>query len=71
MRLEGTPNARMGEFAIDTFWYVLPTIPMFLVFGLLVTRVGFEAALLCAVVLSLALFMILGRVMANRGHPLF
>lgn len=70
MRLEGTPNARMGEFAIDTFWYVLPTIPMFLVFGLLINRVGFVLALLCAAVLTLALFIITTRILAHFGHPL-
>ena len=70
MRAEGIPNSRMAEFAIDTFWYVLPTIPMFLVFGLLVTRVGFVAALSSSIILSLALFKILDRILANQGRPL-
>ena len=70
MRAEGIPSSRMAEFAIDTFWYVLPTIPMFLVFGLLVTRLGFAMALLTGITLSLALFIILAQTLARKGHPL-
>ena len=70
MRAEGIPDSRMAEFAIDTFWYVLPTIPMFLVFSLLVTRVGFVAALSTSVIVTLALFMILDWILANQGKPL-
>lgn len=70
MKVEGAPENRMAEFAIDTFWYVLPSVPMFLIFGLMVTRIGFELAMLCAISLTLILFFLLAQLMANKGHPL-
>lgn len=39
-----------------TFWYVLPTLPMFLAFPWLLNRFGFVAALLMWVVLVGAVF---------------
>jgi hypothetical protein len=36
--LEGQPRERIAEYAKFTFWYVLPTLPMFLVMPLLLNR---------------------------------
>lgn len=40
-----------------TFWYVIPTLPMFLLFPLLHQRLGFVLALLACVVLTAGCFL--------------
>lgn len=70
MKAEGATENRMAEFAVDTFWYVLPTVPMFLIFGLLVTRIGFALAMLCSIIITLGLFYLLALLLAQKGHPL-
>lgn len=59
-------TARMADHAFATFWFVLPSLPMFLVIPLLLNRgVGFWPALAigCAmtVVLYLAMVWLLGQ----------
>jgi hypothetical protein len=49
--------ARMAEHSAATFWYVLPSLPMFLVIPLLLKRgVGFWPALAAGCVLTMALY---------------
>lgn len=43
--IEGQPQQRITDHAFYTFWYVLPTLPMFIVFPGLVMRFGFWPAL--------------------------
>jgi hypothetical protein len=50
MHVEGQPQSRVGDFAKYTFWYVLPTLPMFLALPILLPRIGFWPSLgVCAV----------------------
>ena len=54
-------TARMAEHATATFWFVLPSLPMFLVIPLLLNRgIGFWSALAigCAVTVALYLVMV-------------
>ena len=39
--VEKQPEAKIANHAWYTFWYVLPTLPMFLAFPLLLPRLGF------------------------------
>jgi hypothetical protein len=49
--------ARMAEHSAATFWYVLPSLPMFLVIPLLLKRgVGFWPALAAGCVMTMALY---------------
>jgi hypothetical protein len=49
--------ARMAEHSAATFWYVLPSLPMFLVIPLLLKRgVGFWPALAAGCILTMALY---------------
>jgi hypothetical protein len=49
--------ARMAEHSAATFWYVLPSLPMFLVIPLLLKRgIGFWPALAVGCVLTMALY---------------
>lgn len=38
MYLEETPMEKISNHAYYTFWYVLPTLPMFLIFPILLER---------------------------------
>ncbi len=42
---EGQATTRIGNHAWYTFWYVIPTLPMFLAFPWLLRQCGFMAAL--------------------------
>jgi hypothetical protein len=49
--------ARMAEHSAATFWYVLPSLPMFLMIPLLLKRgVGFWPALAAGCALTMALY---------------
>ena len=39
--VEKQPQAKIANHAWYTFWYVVPTLPMFLVFPYLLSRIGF------------------------------
>lgn len=41
LHVEKQPPAKISNHAWYTFWYVVPTLPMFLAFPLLLPRLGF------------------------------
>ena len=58
------PQSKIANHAWYTFWYVVPTLPMFLVFPALLPRYGFWPSLLACVfitVCSFALFAVIVR----------
>ena len=55
--VEGQPASKISNHAWYTFWYVIPTLPMFLLFPLLHQRLGFVLALLACVVLTAGCFL--------------
>lgn len=54
--IEKQPEAKLANHAWYTFWYVIPTLPMFLVFPALLSRLGFWPALAACVLLTVACF---------------
>ena len=56
MRLDKAPEEKIGNHAWYTFWYVLPTLPMFLAFPFLLPRIGFWPSLAASAVITLACF---------------
>jgi uncharacterized membrane protein len=64
--VERQPQERIGNHAWYTFWYVLPTLPMFLAFPFLLPRIGFWTTLLACTGLTVACFAALAAVL--RGH---
>ncbi len=54
--LEQQSTAKLANHAYYTFWYALPTLPMFLVFPFLLPKCGFWLTLCLCVVLTLGLF---------------
>ena len=62
--IDGQPDERISEHAWYTFWYVVPTLPMFLIFPFLMSRMNFWLALgasAAITVVSFGLFALLVR----------
>ena len=56
--VEKQPEAKIANHAWYTFWYVVPTLPMFLVFPLLLPRIGFWPTILSSVVITIVCFLL-------------
>lgn len=56
LHVEGQPPQKIANFARYTFWYVVPTLPMFLVFPQLLPRIGFWPTLLACVLITVVCF---------------
>ena len=68
MRVEKQENERIANHAEATFWFVLPTLPMFLVFPWMLRRGwNLPLALVLNCVMTAALFWILVVVMKRFG----
>jgi len=55
--VEKQPAERIANHAWYTFWYVLPTLPMFLLFPWLLSRLGFTASLLASAAITVLCFV--------------
>lgn len=53
MYIEKTPIEKISNHAYYTFWYVLPTLPMFLLFPYLLEKYGFWTALVISGILTI------------------
>jgi hypothetical protein len=65
--VEDQPADKIANHAYYTFWYVLPTLPMFLVFPLLLQRIGFWLTLGVCAALSVILFVAFAYVLKQFG----
>lgn len=68
--LENQPQAKLADHARYTFWYVLPTLPMFLVFPLVLPRLGFWWALVVCVVITVVCFGLFALALRRFGIEL-
>lgn len=68
--VENQPPQKLANHAWYTFWYVLPTLPMFLVFPALLPRLGFWLTLLACVVLTVVCFGLLAVALKQFGIEL-
>ena len=67
MYLEGQPQQRLSDHAFYTFWYVLPTLHMFVLFPALLSRFDFWTTLGLSTMLTVACFGLLGLVAKSFG----
>ncbi|GAB2507875.1 DUF3147 family protein [Lysobacter humi (ex Lee et al. 2017)] len=58
LHVEKQPEAKIASHAWYTFWYVLPTLPMFLLFPMLLARFGFWPALGASAAITIACFVL-------------
>ena len=68
--VEKQPQAKIANHAWYTFWYVVPTLPMFLVFPYLLSRIGFWPTLAASVVITLVCFGLFAVVVRQFGIEL-
>ena len=68
--VEKQPQAKIANHAWYTFWYVLPTLPMFLAFPLLLPRLGFWPSLLACALITVACFGLLALLLRHFGIEL-
>jgi hypothetical protein len=68
--VERQPTEKIANHAWYTFWYVLPTLPMFLVFPALLARIGFWPTLLASVATSAVCFGVFALLMRRYGITL-
>lgn len=71
LKFENQSLEKIQNHAYYTFWYVLPTLPMFLCFPWLAARFGFWIALASGAAMTLALFVGLALVLRRFGIALY
>lgn len=70
LHLEHQPAEKLANHARYTLWYVLPTLPMFLVFPMLLPRLGFWVSLALSAALTVACFGALALALRHAGIEL-
>ena len=68
--VENQPASKIANHAWYTFWYVVPTLPMFLVFPSLLPRYGFWPSLLACVAITIGSFALFAVVVRHFGIEL-
>lgn len=69
--LEKQPMSKIANQAYYTFWYVLPTLPMFLLFPYLLPKLGFWLTLIFCILMTLMIFYAYAHLLKNFGVNLF
>ena len=65
--IEQQPPAKIANHAYYTFWYVLPTLPMFLLFPYLLPKLGFWLTLISCALLTIGLFAVYALLLRKFG----
>ncbi|OEZ63630.1 MULTISPECIES: DUF3147 family protein [unclassified Duganella] len=68
--VEKQPEQKIANHAWYTFWYVVPTLPMFLAFPVLLPRIGFWPTLLACIVLTIVCFGLFAMLVRRFGIEL-
>jgi len=68
--MENQPEEKIANHAYYTFWYVIPTLPMFLLFPYLLPKVGFWMTMGTSVVVTVIFFGLFALLMKSFGIEL-
>jgi len=68
--LENQGSEKIANHAYYTFWYVIPTLPMFLLFPLLLPKLGFWLTMGTSILITIACFGLFVMLMRNFGVEL-
>lgn len=68
--VEKQPADKIASHAWYTFWYVVPTLPMFLAFPLLLSRIGFWYSLLASAAITVLCFVVFALIVRRFGIEL-
>lgn len=70
LQVEGQPQEKIANHAWYTFWYVVPTLPMFLAFPWLLPRIGFWPTLVASAILTVVCFGLFALLVRRFGIEL-
>lgn len=70
LHVEQQPVSKIANHAYYTFWYVLPTLPMFLLFPYLLPKLGFVVTLASCLLFTMILFLGFALMMKKFGIAL-
>ena len=70
MYFEGFSNEKISKHMLYTAFFVIPTLPMFLIFPLLIAKFNFIGAVVIGMVLTMALLIITDRLLRYFGTGL-
>lgn len=65
--VENQPEEKIANHAYYTFWYVIPTLPMFLLFPLLLPKLGFWMTMGASVVVTVICFSLFALLIKSFG----
>lgn len=68
--VENQPEEKIANHAYYTFWYVLPTLPMFLLFPYLLPKLGFWLTIGGSIIVTVICFALFALVMKSVGIEL-
>lgn len=68
--VEKQPQQKIANHAWYTFWFVIPTLPMFLVFPWLLGKIGFWLTLLACCILTVCCFIAFAALVKQFGIEL-
>ena len=68
--VEQQPTSKIANHAYYTFWYVLPTLPMFLLFPYLLPKWGFVFSLLASMAFTIVVFFLFALLVKQFGIEL-
>ena len=71
LHLEDQDTTKVANHSWYTFWYVIPTLPMFLAFPWLVSRYNFWLSLGASILLTVAFFAVYAVVLRRFGVTLY
>ncbi len=67
MKLEGETSEKISAHAWYTFWYVVPTLPMFILFPFIYQRTSFWLTLLISCAITVLLFTLWALLLKRFG----
>lgn len=70
LQIDQQPQEKIANHAWYTFWYVIPTLPMFLIFPALLPRLGFWSTLLACVLITVGCFAVFAVTVRRFGIQL-
>jgi uncharacterized membrane protein (GlpM family) len=70
LHAENQSLEKISNHAWYTFWYVVPTLPMFLAFPALMPRIGFWPSMLVSILITIACFALFALLMRKFGVEL-
>ncbi|MBB6056182.1 DUF3147 family protein [Tolumonas osonensis] len=68
--VEGQSASKISNHAYYTFWYVIPTLPMFILFPYFMSRFGFILTLLISIGLTIVTFVLFAALVKRFGIQL-